>query len=71
MHDEFLSVKEAAAFLKRSPGNIYNLLSAGKLRHYKPNGKQVLLKRSELQEWIEQAAVPSNAEIEAQAAARS
>jgi len=69
--NEFLSLKEAAAYLKRSPGNLYNLVCAGTLRHYKPNGGRVLFKKSELQAWIEAGAVSSNAEIEAQAAARS
>ena len=70
MNDEFLTVKEAAAYL-RSPGNIYNLVCAGDLKHYKPNGKLLLFKRADLQAWIERGAVSSNAEIEAQAAARS
>lgn len=68
--DEYLNVEEAAAFLKRSPANLYNLCWKGQLRHYKPGGRLVLFKRSELQAWIENAAVPSNAEIEAEAARR-
>ena len=70
MNDDYLTPKQAASYLHRSVGNLYNLVWEGKLRAYKPGGRCLLFKRSELQEWIEQAAVPSNAEIEAQAAAR-
>lgn len=68
---DFISIGEAALFLKRSRGNLYNLCCQGVLKHYKPNGGRVLFKKSELQAWIEAGAVSSNAEIEAQAAARS
>jgi len=70
INDEFLTVKQAAAYLKRTPGNIYNLIWAGKLRCYKPGGRRVLFKRAELQEWVEGSAVASNDEIAAQAASR-
>jgi excisionase family DNA binding protein len=71
MNDEFLTVKEAAAYMKRTPGNIYNLVCAGDLKHFKPNGKLLLFKRADLQAWIERGAVSSNDEIAAQAASRS
>lgn len=71
MNDEFLTVKETAAYLKRSPGTIYNLVCAGDLKHYKPNGGKLLFKKTDLQAWIEAGAVSSNAEIAAQAASRS
>lgn len=70
MNDEYLNVQQAAAFLKRSRGNIYNLVSAGKLPHFKPGGKSVLFRRAELEQWIENSRVPSNDEIAAQAASR-
>lgn len=68
--NEFLTVKQAAVFLKRSRGNIYNLVSAGKLPHFKPGGKSVLFRRAELEQWVEASRVPSNDEIAAQAASR-
>jgi excisionase family DNA binding protein len=63
MHDEFLTLKEAAAFLKRSPGTLYNLVHKKAIRHYKPGGKSLLFKRSELQEWVEGGAVATDEEI--------
>jgi len=70
MAEEFVNLNEAALFLKRSRGNIYNLVCCGKIKCYKPNGKLLLFKKSELIEWVEQGAVPNNAEIEAEAARR-
>lgn len=71
MTDEFFTPTEAAAFLKRSLGNIYNLVCAGKLKAYKPSGKNLLFKKSELIAWIERGAVSTNDEIAAMAARRS
>lgn len=69
-NDELLSVKEAALFLKRSPANLYNLCWKGKLRRYRPGGRLVLFKKSELMEWVEASAIPSNDEVAAEAARR-
>jgi excisionase family DNA binding protein len=67
---EFLGIVEAATFLKISKGALYNKLSRGELPRYKP-GKKVFFKREDLVAYIESARVPSNAEIEAEAATRS
>lgn len=70
MAEEFFNIVETAAFLKRSPGNVYNLVHKGKIKCYKPNGKLLLFKKSELIEWIDRGAVSTNEKIEAQAARR-
>lgn len=49
---EFMNVKEAAAFIGLSFHSVYTLTSQKKIPHYKPGGKRVLFKRSELEEWI-------------------
>lgn len=71
MSNEFLTVKEAAAFLKRTPGNVYNLVCSGKLKCYKPSGKNLLFKKGDLEEWIERGAISTNDEIAERAASRS
>lgn len=46
-----LSVKEAADFLGLKPSYIYNLIHYGKLAGYKPNGKKLLFKVSDLEKF--------------------
>jgi excisionase family DNA binding protein len=46
-----LNVKEAAEFLNLKPSYIYNLVHYGKLPVYKPGGKILLFKQSELEEY--------------------
>lgn len=71
MSNEFLTTVEAAAFLKRSIGSIYNLVFAGKLRCYKPGGKSLLFRKDELVAWIERGVILSDDEIAERAAKRS
>lgn len=49
---EFLNVREAAAFLCISIHSIYEMTSQKRIPHYKPGGKRVMFKRSELEEWV-------------------
>jgi len=46
-----LTVQEAATFLGLKPATVYNLVFYGKLTAYKPNGKMLLFKVSELEEY--------------------
>jgi excisionase family DNA binding protein len=46
-----LNVKEAAIFLNLKPSYVYNLVHYGKLPAYKPGGKILLFKESELLEY--------------------
>lgn len=64
----FLSVPEAAQFLKISAGAVYNKIYKKELPYFKPGGKKVLFKLADLQSYVEAARVPSSAEIEAEAA---
>lgn len=59
----YLTAKQAAAYLHISMSTFYKLTSAGRITYYKPNGKLILLKRSELDQWLENSKVPSNDEI--------
>jgi len=44
-----LSLKQAADFLNLKPSYIYYLVHYGKLAAYKPGGKKLLFKQSELE----------------------
>lgn len=61
---EFLTVDEAALFLGLSKSQIYKLTSARKIAAYKPNGKALYLKMSDLNEWIASGRLQSSREIE-------
>jgi excisionase family DNA binding protein len=46
-----LNVEQAAEFLSLKPSYIYNLVFYGKLTAYKPNGKRLLFKVSDLEKY--------------------
>jgi excisionase family DNA binding protein len=71
MPREFLTVKEAAAFIKRSRGNLYNMVCQKKIRYYKPSGKMLLFDKADLIDWIMRGAVASDEEIAELASKRS
>jgi excisionase family DNA binding protein len=47
----YLTVKQAAEFLKIVTGSLYNLISKNKVPFHK-SGKKVLFKKSELTAWL-------------------
>lgn len=47
----YLTVKQAADFLKIVTGSLYNLISQNKVPYHK-SGKKVLFRKSELVEWL-------------------
>ena len=51
MSENTASVKQAAQFLNVTPGYIYNLVYFGKLTGYKPGGKILLFKQSDLEKY--------------------
>jgi excisionase family DNA binding protein len=48
----YLSVAEAADYIRAKPQRIYDLLSAGRLERYK-DGSRVLVSRAELDAYLE------------------
>jgi excisionase family DNA binding protein len=46
-----LNVEQAAEFLNLKPSYIYNLVFYGKLTAYKPSGKRLLFKVSDLEKY--------------------
>ena len=47
-----LNFNEACQYLELSQSHLYKLTSAGNIPHYKPNGKKLYFKRSELENWF-------------------
>lgn len=64
---EFINANEAAAYLNISTNYLYKLTSEKKFPFYKPSGKLIYFKKSELDNWISQSRIKSKKEIEAQA----
>jgi len=48
----YMSVEEVARYLDMSVSTVYKLTSDGTLPHYKPKGKKLYFKRSELDSWV-------------------
>lgn len=49
---DVLNFNEACQYLKLSQSHLYKMTSAGSIPHYKPNGKKLYFKRSELESWL-------------------
>ena len=49
---EVLTFDEAVIFLSISSSYLYKLTSSGAISHYKPHGKKIYFKRSQLQDWL-------------------
>ena len=49
---EVLTFNEAARYAGLSRSYLYKLTSAGKICHYKPNGKMIYFNRRELEKWL-------------------
>jgi excisionase family DNA binding protein len=64
---ETLDLEEAAMYVKQSRSYLYKLTSQNLIPHYKPNGKKIYFKRSELDEWALKNKVYSAYELEQKA----
>jgi len=64
---EVLDVEEAARFTKLTESYLYKLTSRQEIPHYKPRGKKVYFKRTELESWLLQHKVKSSTEIQTEA----
>ena len=58
-----LNVQQAAAFLGLKPSYVYNLVFFGKLTAYKPGGKKLLFKLSDLEKYAYSNQKSSSAEL--------
>lgn len=66
MQKEVLNFNEACDYLELSQSHLYKLTSSGAVPHYKPNGKKIYFKRSELDEWVLGHRTATSEEIESQ-----
>jgi len=65
---EVLNFNEACQYLELSQSHLYKLTSAGNIPHYKPNGKKLYFKRSELESWLLRNRNSTQEEIDQRAA---
>lgn len=61
-----LNLEEAAAFTGLSTGHLYRLTSEKQIPHYK-KCRKLYFKKSELEEWLLEHRVPTQAEVESKA----
>ena len=64
---EVLSFSEGCSYCGFTPSHMYKLTSLNTIPFYKPNGKMVFFRRSELDTWLLRNRSSSKEELEAQA----
>ena len=66
-----LTLEELAKYTNYSKSYIYKLTSRREIPCYKPNGKQLYFKRTEIEEWLLSNRKMTNKEIESEVATKS
>lgn len=61
---DILNFEEALSYLKVSKSFLYKLTSKGEITYYKPNGKLIYFKRSDLDDWMLRNEVSGTNELE-------
>lgn len=64
---EVLTAEEAARYMGMSMSYVYKLTNRGLIPFYKPTGKMVYFKRTELEQWLLANRYATNAELEERA----
>jgi excisionase family DNA binding protein len=62
-----LSFIEACKYLNLSQSHLYKLTSQGKITHFKPSGKKLYFKKSDLSSWIFRNQRKGDSELEQKA----
>lgn len=62
-----LSFDEASKFLNLSKSYLYKLTSGNLIPHYKPQGKMLYFEKVELEAWLRQNPIKTQAQIEQEA----
>lgn len=57
--EEFVTLPQAAEFLKISKSKIYKMTMSREIKFFKPSGKKILFKKSDLVKFIESGEVRS------------
>ena len=65
--EQILSFNETCSFLGYSKSYLYKLTHSRQIPHYKPNGKKLYFKRSDLEAWLLRNRVKTADEIEQEA----
>jgi len=60
---EIFDFKEAKAFIYASDAQLYKLVESRSIPHYKPSGRKLYFKRTELLEWLQTNRVDSKSDI--------
>jgi len=63
-----LNFEDARFLLGVSGSHMYKMTSGKKIPFYRPNGKQIYFDRTEIENWMKQNRVSTQAEIETEAA---
>ncbi len=67
LNKEILNFNDASTFLNYSKSYLYKLTHSRQIPHYKPNGKMLYFKKSDLEEWLLRNRVKTADEIEQEA----
>ncbi len=67
LNKEIFNFNDACTFLNYSKSYLYKLTHSRQIIHYKPNGKMLYFKRSDLEEWLLRNRVKTSDEIEQEA----
>lgn len=67
MNKNILSFEEASIFLNLSKSYLYKLTSGGLIPHYKPQGKMLYFEKEQLEDWLRQNPVRTQAQVEDEA----
>lgn len=62
-----LSFEEASRFLNLSKSYLYKLTSGNLIPHYKPQGKMLYFEKTELEAWLRQNPIRTQAQTEVEA----
>ena len=63
MTKDIMNAAEAANYLSMTKGLLYKLTSTHRIPYYKPMGKRIFFKASELDEWVNAGRVPTDREL--------
>ncbi|AKD04379.1 helix-turn-helix domain-containing protein [Pontibacter korlensis] len=67
LQKEVLTFEEACLYLNLSESHLYKLTSAREIPHYKPQGKKLYFKSTELNSWMLSVRISTYEEVESSA----
>ena len=67
LNKEIFNFNDACEFLDYSKSYLYKLTYSRQIEHYKPNGKKLYFKRTDLEAWLLRNRIKTASEIEQEA----